>query len=97
MRWVRSHRASTTSSTALHSVTDAGSLPSGWVVLSQTLERYYEPRGLLPRPTWTSLTLIPRRCRRPPASEEISRTGGIRLSQRAIVTPPVRADGSSVR
>src|SRR5262252_8970128 len=66
-----------------------GSLPSGWVVLSQTLERYYEPRGLLPRPTWTSVALIPRRCRRPPASEEISRPGVIRLSQRAIANTPV--------
>ena len=48
MRCVRSHRAITTSSAALNSVTEAGSLPSGWVVLSQTLERYYAPRGLLP-------------------------------------------------
>ena len=97
MRCVRSHRAITTSSTALNSVTEAGSLPSGWVVLSQTLERYYAPRGLLPRPPWTSVALIPRRCQRPPASEEISRPGVIRLSQRAIANTPVLEDGSSVR
>ena len=97
MRCVRSHRAITTSSTALNSVTEAGSLPSGWVVLSQTLERYYAPRGLLPRPTWTSVALIPRRCRRPPASEEISRPRVIRLSQRALANTPVLEDGSSVR
>jgi len=42
-------------------------------------------------------TLIPRRCRRPPASEEISRPGVIRLSQRAIANTPVLEDGSSVR
>src|SRR5918912_3829064 len=97
MRCVRSHTAITTSSTALNSVTEAGFLPSGWVVLSQTLQRYYEPRGLLPRPPWTSVTLILRRCRRPPASEEISRPGVIRLSQRAIANTPVLEDGSPVR
>ena len=65
VRCVRSHPAISTSSTALNSVTDAGSLPSGWVVRSQTLKRYYAPRGLLPRPPWTSVALTPRRCRRP--------------------------------
>jgi len=94
---VGSHTAITTSSTALNSVPEAGSLPSGWVVLSQPFERYYEPRGLLPRPTRTSVALIPRCCQWPPASEEISRPGVIRLSQRAIANTPVLEDGSLVR
>src|SRR5262249_61626950 len=97
LRFVGSHTPITTSSTALNSVTEAGSLPSGWVVLSQTLKRYYEPRGLLLRPPWTSVALIPRRCQRPPASKEISRPWSIRLSQRAIANTPVLDDGSLVR
>ena len=96
MGGVGSHPARTPSSTALHSVPAAGALPAGWVLLSQTLERYYAPRGLLPRPPGTSVALIPRRGRRPPASEAISQPGVIRLSPPALANTPGRADGSAV-
>jgi hypothetical protein len=94
---VGSPTASTTASTALHAVTDAGTLPAGGVRLSQPLARDDDPRGLRPRPPWPSVALLPRRCRQPPASEALARPGGRRRSPRASATPPVRADGAAVR